>query len=175
MNIVGERYESGEYFLTELMMSGEILQSISDILKPVLQEQTDSSAGDKGQKGLIVLGTVRGDIHDIGKDIVGFMLEVNGFEVYDLGIDVHESKFIEAVRDYKPQVLALSGFLTLAYDSMKATVEALSKADLRDSVKIMIGGGSQIGENVKNYVSADAFGKTAIEAVRFAKQWITSE
>jgi methanogenic corrinoid protein MtbC1 len=124
---------------------------------------------------VIVLGTVRGDIHDIGKDIVGFMLEVNGFKVHDLGIDVNESKFIEAVRDYKPQVLALSGFLTLAYDSMKVTVEALAKAHLRDTVKIMIGGGSQIGENVRNYVGADAFGKTAVEAVRLAKQWTSSE
>ena len=175
MNIVGERYQSGEYFLTELMMSGEILQSISDILKPVLQEQTDSSMEENSQKGVIVLGTVRGDIHDIGKDIVGFMLEVNGFKVHDLGIDVNESKFIEAVRDYKPQVLALSGFLTLAYDSMKVTVEALAKAHLRDTVKIMIGGGSQIGENVRNYVGADAFGKTAVEAVRLAKQWTSSE
>jgi methanogenic corrinoid protein MtbC1 len=175
MNIVGERYQSGEYFLTELMMSGEILQSISDILKPVLQEQTDSSMEENSQKGVIVLGTVRGDIHDIGKDIVGFMLEVNGFEVHDLGIDVNESKFIEAVRDYKPQVLALSGFLTLAYDSMKVTVEALSKAHLRGTVKIMIGGGSQIGENVRNYIGADAFGKTAVEAVRLAKQWTSSE
>jgi methanogenic corrinoid protein MtbC1 len=175
MNIVGERYQSGEYFLTELMMSGEILQSISDILKPVLQEQTDSSMEENSQKGVIVLGTVRGDIHDIGKDIVGFMLEVNGFKVHDLGIHVNESKFIEAVRDYKPQVLALSGFLTLAYDSMKVTVEALAKAHLRDTVKIMIGGGSQIGENVRNYVGADAFGKTAVEAVRLAKQWTSSE
>lgn len=175
MNIVGERYQSGEYFLTELMMSGEILQSISDILKPVLQEQTESSVEDTSKKGVIVLGTVRGDIHDIGKDIVGFMLEVNGFEVHDLGIDVNESKFIEAVRDYKPQVLALSGFLTLAYDSMKETVKALTEAHLRNTVKIMIGGGSQIGENVRNYVGADAFGKTAVEAVRLARQWTSSE
>jgi methanogenic corrinoid protein MtbC1 len=170
MNIVGERYESREYFLPELVMSGELLQEISDILKPVMKAGSPAEEG--GQSGRIVLGTVRGDIHDIGKDIVGFMLEVNGFEVHDLGVDVPEEKFIEAVKEVKPQVLALSGFLTLAYDSMKSTVETLKKAGLRDEVKIMIGGGSQIGEKVKDYVNADAYGINAVEAVRLAKQWI---
>ncbi len=169
MNIVGERYESGEYFLPELIMSGEILQEISDILKPAMQ--AGSSGEEGGQRGRIVLGTVRGDIHDIGKDIVGFMLDVNGFEVHDLGVDVPEEKFVEAVKEVKPQIVALSGFLTLAYDSMKSTVETLKKAGLRDEVKIMIGGGSQIGERVKDYIAADAYGINAVEAVRLAKQW----
>jgi len=173
MNIVGERYESREYFLPELVMSGELLQEISDILKPVMQAES-SGEGDS-KRGRIVLGTARGDIHDIGKDIVGFMLEVNGFEVHDLGVDVPEERFVEAVKEVKPQVLALSGFLTLAYDSMKSTVEALKKAGLRDEVKIMIGGGSQIGEKVKDYVAADAYGINAVEAVRLAKQWIPAK
>lgn len=169
MNIVGQRYESGEYYLPELIMSGEVLQTISDILKPVMQAKNLSEEG--SQKGRIVLGTVRGDIHDIGKDIVGFMLNVNGFEVHDLGVDVPEEKFVEKVKEVKPQVVALSGFLTLAYDSMKSTVEALKKAGLRDEVKIMIGGG-QMTERVKEYVAADAFGMDAVAAVRLAKQWI---
>jgi methanogenic corrinoid protein MtbC1 len=173
MNIVGERYESREYFLPELVMSGELLQEISDILKPVMQAES-SGEGDS-KRGRIVLGTVSGDIHDIGKDIVGFMLEVNGFEVHDLGVDVPEERFVEAVKEVKPQVLALSGFLTLAYDSMKSTVEKLKKAGLRDEVKIMIGGGSQIGEKVKDYVAADDYGKNAVEAVRLAKQWIPAK
>jgi methanogenic corrinoid protein MtbC1 len=173
MNIVGERYESREYFLPELVMSGELLQEISDILKPVMQAES-SGEGDS-KRGRIVLGTVSGDIHDIGKDIVGFMLEVNGFEVQDLGVDVPEERFVEAVKEVKPQVLALSGFLTLAYDSMKSTVEKLKKAGLRDEVKIMIGGGSQIGEKVKDYVAADDYGKNAVEAVRLAKQWIPAK
>jgi len=173
MNIVGERYESREYFLPELVMSGELLQEISDILKPVMQAES-SGEGDS-KRGRIVLGTARGDIHDIGKDIVGFMLEVNGFEVHDLGVDVPEERFVEAVKEVKPQVLALSGFLTLAYDSMKSTVEALKKAGLRDEVKIMIGGGSQIGEKVKDYVAADAYGINAVEAVRLAKEWIPTK
>jgi len=169
MNIVGQRYESGEYYLPELIMSGEVLQTISDILKPVMQ--AENSGEESSQKGRIVLGTVRGDIHDIGKDIVGFMLNVNGFEVHDLGVDVPEDKFVEKVKEVKPQVVALSGFLTLAYDSMKSTVEALKKAGLRDEVKIMIGGG-QMNEMVKEHVAADAFGMDAIAAVRLAKQWI---
>src|SRR3972149_11756524 len=117
MNIVGERYEKGDYFLPELIMSGEMLKKISDLVKPKLA----SSGGAKGgaaKKGQVVLGTVRGDIHDIGKDIVGFMLDVNGFEVTDLGVDVPEEKFVEAVKRVQPQAVALSGMLTLAYDAM---------------------------------------------------------
>ena len=168
MNIVGSRYEKGDYFLPELIMSGEVLKKISDIVKPKL----GASAGKSGaaKKGSVVLGTGKGDIHDIGKDIVGFMLDVNGFEVHDLGVDVPEEKFVEAVKKEKPQVVALSGFLTLAYDSMKSTVAALDKAGLRKNVKIMIGCG-HITDMVKDYVKADAFGMDAVAAVRLAKQW----
>ena len=168
MNIVGERYEKGDYFLPELIMSGEVLKKISDIVKPKLVGGGATTGAAK--KGKVVLGTVKGDIHDIGKDIVGFMLDVNGFEVHDLGVDVPEEKFVEAVKKDKPQVVALSGFLTLAYDSMKSTVDALDKAGVRKGVKIMIGGG-QITEMVKDYVKADAFGMDAVAAVRLAKQW----
>jgi len=167
MNIVGQLYEKGEYFLPELIMSGEMLKKISDLVKPKL---TNPTTGTGTKKGKVVLGTVRGDIHDIGKDIVGFMLDVNGFDVHDLGVDVPEAKFVEAVKAGKPQVVALSGFLTLAYDSMKSTVEALDKAGVRKGVKIMIGGG-QITDMVKDYVKADAFGMDAVAAVRLAKQW----
>lgn len=169
MNIVGQRYEKGDYFLPELIMSGEMLKKISDMVKPKLSA-TSAAKSSGAKKAGVVLGTVRGDIHDIGKDIVGFMLDVNGFEVHDLGVDVPEEKFVEAVKKEKPQVVALSGFLTLAYDSMKSTVEALEKAGLRKNVKIMIGGG-QITEMVKTYVKADAFGMDAVSAVKLAKQW----
>ncbi|MEK7352998.1 MAG: cobalamin-dependent protein [Chloroflexota bacterium] len=169
MNIVGSRYEKGDYFLPELIMSGEVLKKISDIVKPKMSASSlAKSAGAK--KAVVVLGTVKGDIHDIGKDIVGFMLDVNGFDVKDLGVDVPEEKFVEAVKKEKPQVVALSGFLTLAYDSMKSTVAALDKAGVRKNVKIMIGGG-QITDMVKDYVKADAFGMDAVAAVRLAKQW----
>lgn len=169
MNIVGERYESGVYYLPELVMSGEVLQTISEIIKPLMK--ADSTGEESGKRGRIVLGTVRGDIHDIGKDIVGFMLDVNGFEVYDLGVDVPEVKFVEKVKEVKAQIVALSGFLTMAYDSMKLTVEAFEKEGLRDNLKIMIGGG-QMTERVKEHVNADAFGMNAVEAVRLAKRWI---
>ncbi len=167
MAVVGKRYEAGEYFLPELIMSGEMLKKISDIVKPKMTTQV----GGGKKLGKVVLGTVRGDIHDIGKDIVGFMLDVNGFEVHDLGVDVPEEQFVKAVRDVKPEIVALSGFLTLAYDTMKSTVEELDKAGLRKGVKIMIGGG-QINEMIKDYAKADAYGIDAMAAVTQAKQWV---
>ena len=164
--IVGQRFERGEYFLPELIMSGVMMEKIAELLKPKM-----ATEGEKKQLGKVVIGTVKGDIHDIGKDIVAFMLEVNGFEVRDLGVDVPEGRFVEAVKEFKPQVVALSGFLTLAYDSMKATVEALKEAGLRDSVKVMIGGG-QINEMVVEYSGADAYGKDAMAGVNLAKKWV---
>lgn len=166
MAIVGKRYEGGEYFLPELIMSGEMLKKISDIVKPKVTTQ----AGGAKKLGKVVLGTVRGDIHDIGKDIVGFMLDVNGFEVHDLGVDVPEDQFVKAVKEVKPEIVALSGFLTLAYDTMKSTVEALDQAGLRKGVKVMIGGG-QINEMIKDYAKADAYGIDAMAAVSMAKRW----
>jgi 5-methyltetrahydrofolate--homocysteine methyltransferase len=112
---------------------------------------------------------VRGDIHDIGKDIVGFMLEVNGFEVYDLGIDQPEEAFVKAVAEHKPQVLALSGFLSVAFDSMKSTIEQVEAAGLRKDLKVIIGGG-QMDDTVRKYTGADAYGDDAMAAVAFAKE-----
>jgi len=166
MEVVGKRFETGEYFIPDLIMAGEILKGISDIVKPLLEA---SQAGVK--KGKVIIGTVAGDIHDIGKDIVTFMLDVNGYDVLDLGIDVPIPVFVEKAREFKPQVVGLSGFLTLAFDSMKKTVEALEQAGLRDSLKIMIGGG-QMDEEVRKYARADAYGKDAVAAVNLCKQWI---
>jgi methanogenic corrinoid protein MtbC1 len=168
MDLVGSRYEHGEYYLPELIMSGEVLGKIAEVVKPRLGVGT---TGGRARNGKIVLGTVRGDIHDIGKNIVSFMLDINGFEVHDLGVDVPEERFVEAVRTERPQVVALSGFLTLAYDSMKSTVEALDKAGLRSSVRVMIGGG-QMTDLVRDYVGADALGLDAVAAVRLAKEWL---
>jgi len=167
MQVVGERYQEGTYFLPELIMSGEMLRKIGEVLKPRLAEKTDQTK----KLGTVVLGTVRGDIHDIGKDIVGFMLEVNGFEVYDLGIDQPEETFVKAVADYKPQVLALSGFLSVAFDSMKSTVEQVEAAGLREGLKIIIGGG-QMDDTVRKYTGADAYGDDAMAAVAFAKETV---
>jgi 5-methyltetrahydrofolate--homocysteine methyltransferase len=166
MELVGKRFESSEYFIPDLMMAGEILREISDIVKPLLQESSGSA-----KKGKVLIGTVAGDIHDIGKDIVTFMLDVSGFEVLDIGIDVPVEVFVQKVKEFGPQVVGLSGFLTLAFDSMKKTVEAIQASGLRDSVKIMIGGG-QMDDEVRKYAGADAFGKDAIAAVNLCKQWI---
>ena len=167
MQVVGERYQEGTYFLPELIMSGEMLRKIGEVLKPRLAEKTDQTK----KLGTVVLGTVRGDIHDIGKDIVGFMLEVNGFEVYDLGIDQPEAAFVKAVQDHQPQVLALSGFLSVAFDSMKSAIEQVQAAGLRDGLKIIIGGG-QMDDTVRKYTGADAYGDDAMAAVAFAKETV---
>jgi 5-methyltetrahydrofolate--homocysteine methyltransferase len=164
MGIIGQRFESGECFIPELILAGEMLTQISALIKPRLQQN-----GQSKKIGKVVLGTVEGDIHDIAKDIVGFMLDVNGFEVTDLGVDVPPAKFVEAVKQTGAKVVGLSGFLTLAFDPMKFTVQALKEAGLSD-VKVMIGGG-QIDENIRQYTGADAYGKDAMAAVALAKRW----
>jgi methanogenic corrinoid protein MtbC1 len=166
MELVGKRFEAGEYFIPDLMMAGEILKGISDIVKPLIEKGSASV-----KKGKVLIGTVAGDIHDIGKDIVTFMLDVSGYDVLDVGIDVPVQVFVEKAREFNPQVIGLSGFLTLAFDSMKKTVEALEEAGLRNSVKIMIGGG-QMDDEVCKYARADAYGKDAIAAVNLCRQWI---
>jgi 5-methyltetrahydrofolate--homocysteine methyltransferase len=166
MQIVGKRFEEGQYFIPELILAGEMLKSISAVVKPRLQQE-----GDSVKKGKVLIGTVQGDIHDIGKDIVVFMFDVNGFEVKDLGVDVAVQKFVDEVKNFQPDILALSGFLTLAYTSMKDTVDAISAAGLRDGLKIMIGGGT-VDQQVCSYAGADAFGKDAMAAVYLAKQWL---
>ncbi|MFW9820861.1 MAG: B12-binding domain-containing protein [Candidatus Thorarchaeota archaeon] len=167
MKIIGDKFGNKEYFLPELIMSGEILRQIFEAVGPKLKE---SQAGGK-KKGKVLLGTVFGDIHDIGKDVVKFMLDANGFEVMDLGVDVPADKFIESLKEFQPEVLALSGFLTLAYDSMKEIIEKLKEAGLRDSVKIMIGGGT-VDERIVEFVGADAYGQTAVDAVNLATKWM---
>jgi methanogenic corrinoid protein MtbC1 len=167
MQVVGERYQEGTYFLPELIMSGEMVRKVGEILKPKLA----ATQGQSKKLGTVVLGTVRGDIHDIGKDIVGFMLEVNGFEVHDLGIDTPEDNFVQAVKDHQPQVLALSGFLSVAFDSMKSTIEQVEGAGLRKDLKVIIGGG-QMDDTVRKYTGADAYGDDAMAAVAFAKETV---
>ena len=170
MDIVGKRFEKQEYFLPELVLAGEMLETIGALAKPLILQ---SSQGEAKKLGRVLIGTVHGDLHDIGKNIVTFMLDINGYEVRDIGIDVPVAKFVEEIRDFKPAVVALSGFLTLAFDSMKETVEAIEGAGLRDGMKIMIGGG-QVDEAVRNYTRADAFGSNAVSAVTLCRQWIAA-
>jgi len=168
MEIVGERFEKEEYFLPELMMAGDILEQIGALVRPLMTESAE--AGDQEIHGTVVLGTVHGDLHNIGKNIVTFMLELNGFKVIDLGIDVPIKTFLEAIKDNKPEIVGLSGFLTLAFDAMKETVEAIADAGMRDDIKIMIGGG-QVDDQIKTFTGADAFGRTAMEAVSLCREW----
>ena len=166
MVIVGERFADGEYFISDLAYSGEILKAINDVVKPELAKK-----GEAPRLGKVIIGTVAGDIHDIGKDIVVFMLDINGFEVYDLGVDVPAEKFVDKIKESGAPIVGLSGFLTLAYDSMKETIEVFKDAGLRDKVKVMIGGG-QITEEIREYTGADAYGKDAMVGVSLAKKWI---
>ncbi len=166
IKIVGERFGGGKYFLPELIYAGEIFKEITKIVMPELKKDVQVE-----RLGKVIIGTVAGDIHDIGKDIVVFMLDVSGFEVYDLGVDVPPQKFIDKIKETNAPIVGLSGFLTLAFDSMKETVEAIKAAGLRDKVKIMIGGG-QIDEEISKYADADAFGRDAMVAVSLAKKWL---
>ncbi|MFX1376372.1 MAG: B12-binding domain-containing protein [Promethearchaeota archaeon] len=166
MKEIGRRFEEKEYFLPDLIMSGEILRQIFEVIGPKIKEAEISDE----KKAKVLLGTVAGDIHDIGKDVVKFMLESSGYDVLDLGVDVPSDIFIEKMKEFKPDVVALSGFLTLAFDSMKETIQKIIEAGLRDSVKIMIGGGT-IDENIVSYVGADAFGESAVSAVNLTKEW----
>ena len=166
MDLVGQRYNAGTYYLPELVLAGEMMNQIMDLVKPKL-----AGAQEVKRHGKVVIGTVEGDIHDIGKDIVAFMLDANGFEVLDLGVDVPSQKFVDAIQDFQPQVVGLSGFLTLAFDAMKDTVAAIESAGLRDKVKIMIGGG-QVNEEINEYAGADGYGKDAMAGVSLAKKWV---
>ena len=167
MKQIGEKFQNKEYFLPDLILSGEILRQILEILEPKLKEVQASEK----KKGKVLLGTVAGDIHDIGKDVVKFMLDAHGFEVLDLGVDVPANQFVEKVKEFKPQILALSGFLTLSFDSMKETIEKLKDAGLRESLKIMIGGGT-VDDSIVEYVDADAYGESAVDAVNLANKWV---
>ncbi len=168
MGLVGSRFASGEYFIPDLVYSGEILKEVSNKVKPLLTTQEDAN---KESVGKFLLATVAGDIHDIGKDIVAFMFDVNGFDVIDLGIDVPVQKIVDAVKEKKPDIVGLSGFLTLAFDAMKDTIDAIKAAGLRDDVKIMIGGG-QIDEEIRKYTGADAYRPDAVSGVLLAKEWM---
>jgi methanogenic corrinoid protein MtbC1 len=166
MEVVGERFAEGAYFLPELIYSGEIFRQVTEIVKPKLRAEAQ---GDR--LGRCVIGTVAGDIHDIGKDIVVFMLDISGIEVYDLGVDVPPQKFVDKIKETNAPIVGLSGFLTLAFDSMKETVDAIKAAGLRDKVKIMIGGG-QIDEDIRKFSGADAYGRDAMTGVSLAKEWL---
>ena len=169
MEIVGNRFAKNEYFISDLLYAGEILRVVTEKIKPKLAKAKEAKL-----LGKVIIGSVAGDIHDIGKNIVVFMLEVNGFEVHDLGVDIPPEKFVEKIKETGATIVGLSGFLALAFDAMKETVQAIKDAGLRDKVKVMIGGG-QISEDVRKYTGADAYGTDAMEGVSLAKKWVGAE
>ncbi len=161
MSVVGERFESKEYFLPDLIMAGEIFKQSVALIEPYLAGSNNVS------KGTVVVGTVQGDIHDIGKNLVVTMLRCNGYEVHDLGVDVAPQVLVDKVRETGAGLLGLSGLLTLAFDAMKSTIDALQEAGLREQTKVMIGGGP-VNEAVMEYCGADAVGKDPTEAIKLA-------
>ena len=166
MTFIGNRYDAGEYFLPELILAGDMMKQLGDLVKPKL----GGKAAQTKPLGKVVIGTVAGDIHDIGKDVVAFMLDVNNFEVHDLGADVSRETFVEKITEVKPDVVGMSGFLTLAFDQMKLTVEAIREAGMREKIKIMIGG-SIMNEEAAEYAGADAYGADAMTAVKLTKSY----
>ncbi|NLZ38023.1 MAG: cobalamin-binding protein [Firmicutes bacterium] len=166
MAIVGDLFEQGEYFVGDLIFAGELLTNAIEVLKPVI------GGGDSAKKvGTIVLGTVAGDLHDIGKNIFKSMAEAAGFEVIDLGIDQPASAFVEKVKEVKPDIVGMSGVLTLALESMKDTVDALKEAGVRDDVKIIIGG-NPVTKEASDQIGSDAYTTNAAEGVKICQGWV---
>ena len=166
MDTIGGQFAACEVFIPELIMAGEIMKDLSSQVEPRL-----SGSGGASRLGTVVLGTVKGDIHDIGKGIVATMLTIAGFEVVDLGVDVSPDAFVAAARESGATLVALSGLLTLAIDAMKAVVAAFDEAGLRDKVRIMVGG-APVTEQVRDYTGADGWGADAVAAVALAKSWV---
>lgn len=168
MAIVGEQFESGEYFVGDLIFAGELLTQSIEILKPVIGDTNVAKVGK------IVLGTVEGDLHDIGKNIFKSMAEAAGFDVYDLGIDQKASGFVEKVKEIQPDIVGMSGVLTLALEAMKKTVDELKNAGVRDKLKVIIGGNPVTAEACKQ-IGADAFTTNAAEGVKICQGWVNSK
>jgi 5-methyltetrahydrofolate--homocysteine methyltransferase len=167
MDIVGQKYENREYFLAELMMAGEVMKEGVKILEPDLK-------GEKGKSlGKVVIGTVRGDLHDIGKDLAKTLLETAGFEVLDLGVDVAPEAFVESVQKQKPNIVAMSALLTVSLGEVENTVKALEKADLRSRVKIIIGGAS-VSEQFGKRIGVDAVAVDAVQGARICREWAST-
>ncbi|ADK85018.1 cobalamin B12-binding domain protein [Desulfarculus baarsii DSM 2075] len=166
---IGKRFEQQLYFIPELIMSGEMMKAASEIIKPLLADQSGGQG--KQRLGKVVIATVEGDIHDIGKNIVAMMMDLGGLEVRDLGVDVPADRIIAEAKDFGADIIGLSGLLTLAFDPMKQVVEKLQAEGLRDKIKVIIGGG-QMDEQVCKYVGADAFVTDAVAGVNYCKGWL---
>ena len=165
MDVVGELYSTGEYFLPDLILGGEAMKAALAALEPALK----ASGQEREVAGVVVLGTVKGDIHEIGKSLVGSMLSANGFEVYDLGIDIEADEFVAKAREYKADIVALSALLTTTMLHQRDIIEHLAEAGLRDKVKVMVGG-SPVTQGWAEQIGADGFAEDAAGAVGVAKK-----
>lgn len=165
MEVVGEKYKNGEYFLPELVMAGNAMKAGLEILEPLI----DKAVGVQAHK--VLFGTVEGDLHDIGKNIVIAMLRSAGFKVKDLGIDVPAQVFVEQVRMYQPMIVAMSALLTTTMVEMGNVIKALETAGLRDRLKIMVGG-RPVAEDFASEIGADGYGHDALEALTIAKKLV---
>ena len=165
MAVVGELFEKGEYFVGDLIFAGELLTDAINVLKPVV------GSGISTKVGTIVLGTVHGDLHDIGKNIFKSMSEAAGFEVHDIGIDQPVQAFVDKVKEVKPDIVGMSGVLTLALEAMKDTVAGLKEAGLRDDVKVIIGG-NPVTKEACVHIGSDAFTTNAAEGVKISQAWV---
>lgn len=168
LKIIGQRFEKGTYFVPELILAGEMMNTASDVIKPYLSSEEGKGGGKIGK---FLLGTVEGDIHDIGKGMAAMLMDINGFEVKDLGVDVPAKRFVEEAAQFQPDIIGLSGLLTLSYDSMKQVVQALKDAGMRDKVKVIIGGG-QMDAHACAYVGADAWVIDAVAGIKYALEWV---
>jgi methanogenic corrinoid protein MtbC1 len=168
VHLVGVRYEEGHYFIAGLIMAGVILRGVIELIRPHLESRVQGDS-----KGNLVLGTVQGDIHNIGKDLAGVLLSCEGFNVIDIGVDVPAEKFIQAVGAHQPKVLGLSCLLTTAFESLKNTVDALGEAGLRSDLNIIIGG-SMINETVCKYAGADHWTTDAVKGLQWCK-WVVNK
>lgn len=169
MEIVGEKFEKGEFFLSELIVSGDLFKEVMDeLIIPKLGKEMEKKLGK------VVIGTVRGDLHDIGKSIVATMLRIAGFEVIDLGVDVPPEKFAEAVEEHRPQIVGMSALLTTTMIEMKNVIEELKRRRLRDGVKVIVGGAA-VTEDYAKSIGADAYGRDAVEAVRICRRLVGME
>jgi dimethylamine corrinoid protein len=165
MSIVGDQFEKGTYFIGDLIFGGELMERAMDVLKPLLAAST------KGSIGKIVLGTVKGDVHNIGKNIFKTIAEAVGFEVYDIGIDQPAQAFVEKVREVKPGIVGMSALLTLGFPAMRDTVEALKAAGLRENIKI-IAGGNPVTQEFCDMAGIDACGGSAVNGVKVCLRWV---
>ena len=164
---IGKLFEKQEYFLPELIMGSVIIKRASEIIKPHLTKKAYSGP----KLGKILVATVEGDIHDIGKNIAVMILDIAGFDVKDIGVDVPIERIISEAEDFDADIIGLSGLLTLAFDPMKKVVDQLKEKQMRDKYKVIIGGG-QLDDNVSKYIDADAFVTNAVTGIRICKDWM---